>query len=329
VRLTTGQGGTIRIKAERSVRSSGEMRGRILIFGSAAVISYNGMLTGGCKALGSKRLMYGPRTGQALTPAAVATIKGSIEEKCGGLLRLVRDYSMINRLIALPLVMLGAVVFVSSAHAQARGAFSSAPAGRTGMALSGRQGGRTTIVRVQRSRRSSTGSGFLPYLYSDYDSGPETSEAPPQTVEPTAQPAPAVPVSKPGLVLELQGDHWVRLTNYGELQSGEQSSQRALEPGSKPSSVPAANPHRTRAVEPAVALPPAVLVFRDGHEEEIRKYTIVGATIYTSSDYWSSGSWTRKVQIVDLDVPATLKLNQRRSAKFTLPSGPNEVVMRP
>jgi hypothetical protein len=236
---------------------------------------------------------------------------------------------MINRLIALPLVMLGAVVFVSSTHAQARGAFSSAPAGRNGTALSGRHGGRPTFLRLHRSRRSSAGPGFVPSFYSDYDSEPETSEAPPQTVEPTAQPAPAASVSKPGLVLELQGDHWVRLTNYGELQSGEQSSQRVLEPGSKPSSVPAANPHRTQAVEPAVALPPAVLVFRDGHEEEIKKYTIVGATIYTSSDYWSSGSWTRNVQIADLDIPATLKLNQERGAKFTLPSGPNEVMMRP
>jgi hypothetical protein len=236
---------------------------------------------------------------------------------------------MINRLIALPLAMLGAVVFVSSAYAQGHGAFSSAPAARTGTTLSGRHGGRTTFVRPRRSRRPSAGSGFLPYFYSDYDSEPETSEAPPQTVEPTAQPAPAVSVSKPGLVLELQGDHWVRLTNYGELQNGEQSSQQALEPRSKPSSVPAANPHPTQAVEPAVALPAAVLVFRDGHKEEIRNYTIVGATIYTSSDYWNSGSWTRKVQIVALDVPGTLKLNQERGAKFTLPSRPNEVMMRP
>ena len=237
---------------------------------------------------------------------------------------------MINRLIALPLAMLGVVVFVFSADAQARGAFSSAPAGRTGVASPGHHGGRTTPVRLHRSRRSSTGSGFLPYFYSDYDSGPETSEAPPQTVEPTAQPAPAVSVSKPGLVLELQGDHWVRLTNYGELQTGAQASEPALEPGSKlPSPVPAANPHRTQAAEPSSELPPAVLVFRDGHNEEIRKYTIVGTTIYTTSDYWNSGSWTRKIQIADLDVPETLKLNQERGAKFTLPSGPNEVMMRP
>jgi hypothetical protein len=141
---------------------------------------------------------------------------------------------------------------------------------------------------------------------------------------------PAAAASKPGLVLELQGDHWVRLINYGELQTGEQTSQPALETGSKsPSPVPTANPHRTQAAKPSSQLPPAVLVFRDGHEEEIRKYTIVGTTIYTSSDYWNSGSWTRKIQIADLDVPETLKLNQERGAKFTLPSGPNEVMMRP
>jgi hypothetical protein len=236
---------------------------------------------------------------------------------------------MINRLIGLPLAILGALVFVSSAHAQARGAFSSSTVGRTGMVASGRHGG-GPIARLRRSHHSSTGSGYIPYFYDDYDSEPEMSEPPPQTVEPAAQPAPAAAVSKPGLVLELQGDHWVRLTNYAELQAGEQSSQSALGPGSRPPSpVPAANPHRTPAAEPSSELPPAVLVFRDGHKEEIRKYTIVGTTIYTSSDYWNSGSWTRKIQIADLDIPETLKVNQERGAKFTLPSGPNEVMMRP
>jgi hypothetical protein len=236
---------------------------------------------------------------------------------------------MINRRIKLPLAIVGAMVFASSAHAQAHSAFSSPSAGRNGMAPSGRHAGRLIAGR-HHSHHSSTGSGYVPYFYDDYDSEPEASEPPPQTVEATAQPAPAVAVSKPGFVLELQGDHWVRLTNYGELQAGEQSSQPALKPASEPASpVPAANPHRTQAAEPPTQLPPAVLVFRDGHEEEIRKYTIVGTILYTSSDYWNSGSWTRKIQIADLDVPETLKLNQERGAKFTLPSGPNEVMMRP
>src|ERR1700746_2292585 len=129
---------------------------------------------------------------------------------------------MINRLVGLPLAILGALVFVSSAHAQARGGFSSAPAGRTGMVGSGRRGGRP-IARLRHSHHSSTGSGYVPYFYDDYDSEPEMSEPSPQTVEATAQPAPAAAVSKPGLVLELQGDHWVRLTNYGELQTGAQA----------------------------------------------------------------------------------------------------------
>ena len=236
---------------------------------------------------------------------------------------------MINRRIKLPLAILAAMVFASSAHAQAHSAFSSPSAGRTGMAPLGRHAGRLIAGR-HHSHHSSTGSGYVPYFYDDYDSEREASEPPPQNVEATAQPAPAVAVSKPGFVLELQGDRWVRLTNYSELQASEQSGQPAPEPASKPPSpVRVANPPRTQAAEPSTQLPPAVLVFRDGHKEEIKKYTIVGTTVYTSSDYWNSGSWTRKIQIADLDVPETLKLNEERGAKFTLPSGPNEVMMRP
>jgi hypothetical protein len=71
------------------------------------------------------------------------------------------------------------------------------------------------------------------------------------------------------------------------------------------------------------------LVFRDGHQEEIEKYTIIGPVIHIRADYWSTGSWTRKVAITDLDLPATLKVNRERGGKFSLPSGPNEVVVRP
>ena len=81
--------------------------------------------------------------------------------------------------------------------------------------------------------------------------------------------------------------------------------------------------------ESARELPPAVLVFRDGRTEEVSSYTIMSGTIYLKADYWTSGSWTRKIQIADLDVPVTLKLNQGRGLNFVLPASPNEVVMRP
>ncbi len=71
-----------------------------------------------------------------------------------------------------------------------------------------------------------------------------------------------------------------------------------------------------------------MLVFRDGHREEVRKYTINGDVIYASADYWSTGSWTREIPVAALDIPATLKLNAESGAKFALPSGPNEIVMR-
>jgi len=36
-----------------------------------------------------------------------------------------------------------------------------------------------------------------------------------------------------------------------------------------------------------------------------------------------------EIQIADLDLPATLKQNQDRGVRFELPSGPDEVMIRP
>jgi hypothetical protein len=240
---------------------------------------------------------------------------------------------MNNRLATLSLFMLGATVFVSSTQAQRRVAFASAPASRPGTGFSRGRGVRTTVVPLRRARRFSSDSAFAPYFFSDYDSEPGIVEAPPNAiVEQTAQPASPAPVPTPpeSLVLELQGDRWVRIANYGQSQTGGQSGQAESEQASNsPSALRPAAPRLTTAAEVRSELPRAVLVFRDWHTEEIGKYMIKGATVYTSADYWNNGSWTRKVQIDELDVPATLTLNQERGAKFSLPSGPNEVMIRP
>jgi len=155
------------------------------------------------------------------------------------------------------------------------------------------------------------GYGY-PYFYPD-DYGPyeDSYERP----EPPPQPAPVVqekpePLPDP-VLLELHGSQWVRVTNFGE------ASEQALSPSAKGGS------------QPTKEIPPALLVYRDGHSEEVSSYSIIGEAIYTKSDYWSSGSSTRTIQIADLDIPATLKQNQQRGVKFNLPSGPNEVVIRP
>jgi hypothetical protein len=241
---------------------------------------------------------------------------------------------MNNCLVATSLAVLGATVFGASAQAQGHGAFASAPAGRSGSVVRQGHGARSSLAHFHHRHRFFTDWGYWPYSYSDYESEPEASEAPPpQTiVVETAQPTSSALVSKPSesLMLELQGDRWVRITNHGQSQIGEEPSQPETERSSQlASATPSAASRRVQPAEPPGELPPAVLVFRDGHKEEIRKYMIMGATIYTDTDYWTSNSWTRKVQIVELDIPATLKLNEERGAKFSLPSGPNEVMIRP
>jgi hypothetical protein len=174
------------------------------------------------------------------------------------------------------------------------------------------------------------GSGFLypyPYFYpyDDYEDQPvEAQAAPPQViVVPGAQPAqtqPPAALPEPVLI-EWQGDHFVRMT-VAEKNRGQSAPPDFSEP-TKPRTARKTAPAQPREV------PPALLVFRDGHQEEVNSYTIVKDTIYTKSDYWTSGSWGKKIQTSELDIPATLKANQERGVNFSLPSNLNEVVVRP
>jgi hypothetical protein len=152
------------------------------------------------------------------------------------------------------------------------------------------------------------------------------TEAPPW--ESAAQPTQAAPPERlpDSILLERQGDQWVQSTAYGQSSA---PAQPAVSRTVEATHLRAVMPSRNEAAEPPRELPPAVLVFRDGHEEEVKSYTIIDKTLYTSANYWTSGSWTRKIEITNLDVPATLKLNQERGSKFSLPSGPQEVVIRP
>ncbi len=177
-------------------------------------------------------------------------------------------------------------------------------------------------------RRSRFGTAFLgtPFWYDDgwYDDERYAPEPEARTVEaPVTRPEAPAPPPQP-LLIERQGERFVRLTDA--------QVNRAVEPESP------VGQRRERAVEatgnnrataPAASDTPAVLVFRDGHRQEVASYSIIDGTLYESGSYYSSGYWNRKIQLAELDLPATLKVNQERGVKFVLPGGPNQVVTRP
>jgi len=241
-----------------------------------------------------------------------------------------------NQLIALSLGLVGTILLASlvasPAQAQGHGGHGFAPAGRGAATVSRGHAVGRHFAGMRRGRHfagSGIGPNYYPYYdsgyysydsdyYPDYDYQDEAGEAPPPPFRAqTAAPAPPANPPKPpeALVMELRGDHWVRLTSYGPMaiagEAGESQSGRV-----------------SGAAQASSELPPAVLVFRDGHREEVAKYTIVGTTISIKTDYWSTGLWTRKIPIADLNLAATLQANQERGAKFSLPSRPSEVIVR-
>lgn len=229
-----------------------------------------------------------------------------------------------------PALALAVVLVGSGALAQRQGMMSghSGPVtAGSGIPITGHRGGFTVSVgRFHDGPHRPFRRGFSPFApfwfpgyYAD-DFGYE--EPAPPAPPPAPQPAPAVQVkTEPipdAVLLELRGNQWVKVGSFT------METPQATTPTSKAQPAP--------ILQPSVAakeMPPAILVFRDGHREEISSYSIIGPVIYTKANYYASGSWSRSIQIADLDLPATLKQNEQRGVKFELPSGPDEVMIRP
>jgi hypothetical protein len=64
----------------------------------------------------------------------------------------------------------------------------------------------------------------------------------------------------------------------------------------------------------AQASEPTVLVFRNGHKEEVKNYAIVGETLWVFSELRA-----RKIPLADLDIDATTKANEDRGVEFSAP----------
>jgi len=73
----------------------------------------------------------------------------------------------------------------------------------------------------------------------------------------------------------------------------------------------------------------AVLVFHDGHREEVAAYTIADGILYTEGNYYTDGSWNRKIKLSSLNLSETIEASRSRGVHFRLPAASNEVVTRP
>jgi hypothetical protein len=238
----------------------------------------------------------------------------------------------------LSIALFAVTVFVPLSSAQMRGAMGRpASVGHAGFARGVRGG-----VGLYHTRPFTRGIILgSPFLYSDYDgSAPYVLEkdvesdvggAPPQfvVVRPvSADDAPRKTRLTP-LLIEWQGDRYVRFG--GTAETGERGSSTHpdyAEPTiTKPPTRPAMSAtQKERSESQAGELPHAVLVYRDGHREEIPDYAIADGVIYVRGNNWQNGYWTKRIPLSALDAPATMQANQQRGVKFMLPSAPNVVI---
>jgi hypothetical protein len=101
--------------------------------------------------------------------------------------------------------------------------------------------------------------------------------------------------------------------NAQSLEEQQMRKQQDDPPGNQDAfarSMPPAAPQAN--VQPA---PATVLVFRDQHKMEVQNYAIVGQTLWNFTP-----QRTQKIPLSDLDLQATVKVNDERGIEFRLPN---------
>jgi hypothetical protein len=206
-----------------------------------------------------------------------------------------------------------------------------------------------------RSAAAYPGYGSLPFpfLADNFDSGdiystgyPVASEPPPflmQVMQGLVNPAanflgPAMSStgredsSSGPLMIELQNGRYVHVKgpeingNADPINYVENSSPANPRHAKTAHDLPKYDSQPTIAAAP---LPPVTLLFRDGHSEQVRDYTIAQGTLYARGDYYTDGYWNKKIDLANIDVRQTLQANAANNVNFVLPSSPNEVITRP
>jgi hypothetical protein len=166
--------------------------------------------------------------------------------------------------------------------------------------------------------------GFFsdPLYYDALSTSASPSPSQPTVIMMQAAPPPPVPVQPPQpLMIVLDGDHYIRV---GETET---SRAQMLEPEAfQPSTMPS---HPAPQATATPAIDPVTLIFRDGHREQVTDYTIADGILYSRADYFTDGSWNKKIALASLNLPETVETNLSHGVAFRLPTSPNEVIVRP
>lgn len=143
------------------------------------------------------------------------------------------------------------------------------------------------------------------------------------TVQPEEGPRPLTP-----MLIERRGDKFVRVDG-AEADALDQTHERIVEQRPAKKRTPSKAEKERTSIVPTHELPSTVLVFQDGHREELQRYTITDGVLYAESNYWQTGTYVKAVPLSGLDLLSTIDLNQQRGVRFLLPNSPLEVVTRP
>jgi hypothetical protein len=181
------------------------------------------------------------------------------------------------------------------------------------------------------------GGGFLasPFFYPDYDSGEPypVEQAPPQVVfmQPAAVDDSPKKTKLAPLLIEWRGDHYVRFGGAQEADHEAEGQATSAHLSANPdyaerkTTKPFADLNESLAAKTR-DLPPAVLIFRDGHTEEVSDYAIANGMIYVQGKYWQTGQAAEPIALSALDPVATIAANRQRGVTFMLPSASNVVI---
>jgi len=153
---------------------------------------------------------------------------------------------------------------------------------------------------------------YLPYYPADYE-GPVAEDAAAQDPPDAYQGGPTI-FDRRGSGIPATNDYVAEKPRTGLPRPPVQDAT----PDDPPVTTAAKVADAPASPESIVALQPTILIFKDGHRQQISNYAIVGSNLYDLT-----AGHRLKVALADLDVAATQKANDDEGNDFRLPQLPD------